>query len=110
MIFNQQIGFSTFEFYWPIAVQQNTIRHQFNGLGKDHSGGETSPVILSSGPLRRIHFHFAKYSSLLIQCRVHRRSVREHRSSARVQKSSVGFRAEEGAVWLSNGVGWQVRV
>jgi hypothetical protein len=68
MIFNQQIRFSTFEFHWPIAVQQNIIRHQINGLGKDHSGEETPPSILSSGPLRRIHFHLAKYGSLLIQC------------------------------------------
>jgi hypothetical protein len=25
-------------------VQENIIRHQFNGLGKDHSSEETSPV------------------------------------------------------------------
>ncbi len=76
MIFNQQIGFSSFEFHWPIAVQQNVIRHQFNGLGKDPSGGETSPVFwvraLFAGSM---HFHFAKYSSLLIQCSYHSRFV-----------------------------------
>ncbi len=27
--------FSLFEFRWPIAVQENIIRHQFNRLGKE---------------------------------------------------------------------------
>jgi hypothetical protein len=36
--------FSLFEFHWSNAVQQNSIRHQFNGLGKDQSSDETSPV------------------------------------------------------------------
>jgi hypothetical protein len=36
--------FSIFEFHWSNAVQQKIIRHQFNGLGKDHSSDETSPV------------------------------------------------------------------
>jgi hypothetical protein len=35
---------SLFKFHWSNAVQQNIIRHQFNGLGKDHSSDETSPV------------------------------------------------------------------
>ncbi len=60
------ISKSVFEFHWSIAVHQKFIRHQFSVLGKDHSSEETSPVFWS-GPLRRIHFHFVKYSSLLIQ-------------------------------------------
>ncbi len=36
--------FSLFWFHWSNAVQQNIIRHQFNGLGKDHSSDETLPV------------------------------------------------------------------
>ncbi len=36
--------FSLFEFHWSNAVQQNSIRSQCNGLGKDQPSDETSPV------------------------------------------------------------------
>ncbi len=49
-------------------MQPNRIHHQFNGLGKEPLERWNFTSILSLGPLRRIHFHFAKYSSLLIQC------------------------------------------
>ncbi len=49
-------------------MQPNLIRHQFNRLGKDPLEQWKFTSILSLGPLRRIHFHFAKYRSLLIQC------------------------------------------
>ncbi len=49
-------------------MQPNLIHHQFNGLGKEPLERWNFTSILSLGPLRRIHFHFAKYSSLLIQC------------------------------------------
>jgi hypothetical protein len=42
--FQAAYHFSLFKFNWPIGVQENIIRHQFNGLGKDHSSEETSPV------------------------------------------------------------------
>ncbi len=69
MIFNQQISFLYMNII-GLCSATNIIRHQFNGLGKDHSSVVTSLVFLflSSGPLRWIHFHFAKYSALLIQC------------------------------------------
>ncbi len=50
-------------------MQPNLIRHQFNGFGKEPLEQWKFTSILSLGPLRRIHFHFAKYSSLLKQCR-----------------------------------------
>jgi hypothetical protein len=50
-------------------VLPNLIRHQSNGLAKEPLEQLNFTSILSSGPLRRIHFYFAKYTSLLIQCR-----------------------------------------
>ncbi len=61
--------FSLFQLHWSNAVQPNLIHQQFNGLGKEPLERWNFTSILSLGPLRRIHFHFAKYSSLLIQCR-----------------------------------------
>ncbi len=49
-------------------MQPNRIPHQFNRLGKEPLEWWNFTSILSLGPLRRIHFHYAKYSSLLIQC------------------------------------------
>ncbi len=49
-------------------MQPNLIRHQFNGLGKEPLERWNFTSILRLGPLRRFHFHFAKYSSLLIPC------------------------------------------
>ncbi len=49
-------------------IRPNLTCHQFNGLGKEPLERWNFTSILSLGPLRRIHFHFAKYSSLLIQC------------------------------------------
>ncbi len=52
-------------------MQPNLIRHQFNGSGKEplERWNFTSNLSL------RIHFHFAKYSSLLIQCIVYYRKI-----------------------------------
>jgi hypothetical protein len=49
-------------------IRPNFIRHHFNGLEKEPLELWNFTSILSLGPLRRIHFLFAKYSSLLIQC------------------------------------------
>ncbi len=46
----------------------NLIRHQSNGLAKEPLEQLNFTSILSLGPLRRIHFDFAKYTSFLIQC------------------------------------------
>ncbi len=63
MIFNQQISFLYLNF---IGLLQCSKILSIQGLGKDHSSKETSPVYGNcSGPLCS---HFAKYSSLLIQC------------------------------------------
>ncbi len=51
-------------------MQPNLIHHRFNGLGKEPLERWNFTSILSLGLLRRIHFRFTKYSSLLIQCRI----------------------------------------
>jgi hypothetical protein len=68
MIFNQQIGFSTFEFHFAYCSATKYYPSSIQWIGNGSFGPGNHPSILSSGPLRRIHFHFAKYSSLLIQC------------------------------------------
>ncbi len=50
-------------------IRPNLIRHYFNGSEKEPLELWNFTSILSLGPLRRIHFLFAKYSSFLIQCR-----------------------------------------
>jgi hypothetical protein len=49
--------FSLFEFHWSNAVQQNSIHHQFNGLGKDHSSYEFGPA--SQDPFSFCQIQFA---------------------------------------------------
>jgi hypothetical protein len=58
-IFNWQISFLYFSFIGSNAVQQNIIRHQFDGLGKDHSSDETSPVF-EFGPALQDPFSFCQ--------------------------------------------------
>jgi hypothetical protein len=66
-IFNWQISFLYFSFIGlmqcskTLSVISSTDWERTIRAMKFHQ-------YLSLGPLRRIHFHFAKYSSLLIQC------------------------------------------
>ncbi len=66
--FSTSKSFSLFQYHWSNEVQPNLIRPQFKGLEKEPLERWNFTSILSLGPLRRIHFHFAKYRSLLIQC------------------------------------------